>query len=190
MPRKTARHAATILITAASLLPSPLHSSEAQTPAPPASDRNPATESTAAEEGAAVGPAYLVAAGRSPIPQPGETFDTPLAFRRLVPAPEAPPPGETIAWNQAHRYVGQVVTVEAEVVNTYNHQGRVCFLNFTDHWQGQFYVPVFPSVFESMGEPPETYYLHQRVRVRGEVTLHRNRPNIEVRDPNQIERLP
>lgn len=137
------------------------------------------------------GQPLIVAAGRSPIPNDGETFEKPIAFKRLVDeqggkvvveAPDGP-----VAWGAAHHYIGQRITVEGLVVDTYNHKGEVCFLNFAKEWRGKFYVPVFDEVFTELPEPPETYFLNKTVRVTGKVTQHRNRPNIEVQNITQIE---
>ncbi|MEM9881583.1 MAG: hypothetical protein AAF800_01545 [Planctomycetota bacterium] len=140
---------------------------------------------------AARGEAYVVAAGRSPIPQRGETFDQPIPAPRLdggaadrPPAPDGPVP-----WGQAHRYVGQRIVVTGKVVNTYNHRGDVCFLNFHEDWRGKFYIPVFDEVFADLPEPPEDYFVGKTIAVRGTVTLHRNRPNIEVNSIRQVRVL-
>ncbi len=134
---------------------------------------------------------YLVAAGRSPIPQPGETFDKPLPAPRLVDDAgdkiQAVAPDGPVAWGTAHRYVGQRITVEGEIVDTYNHQGNVCFLNFSKEWRGKFYIPVFKEVFPQLAGPPETVFLNKTLRITGKVSLHNNRPNIEVHDISQIE---
>lgn len=137
------------------------------------------------------GQPYIAAAGRSPIPQEGETFDKPLPIKRLVdergaevklPAPDGP-----VTWGAAQNYIGQRITVEGVIVDTYNHKGEVCFLNFSKEWRGKFYVPVFDEVFADLPEPPETYFLNKTVRVTGTVTQHQNRPNIEVQSIKQIE---
>ena len=137
------------------------------------------------------GEPYLAAAGRSPIPQPGESFDKPIPAKRLadpagdrerVKAPDGP-----VSWGAAHNYVGQRITVEGTIVDTYNHRGEVCFLNFSKEWRGKFYIPVFDEVFDELPEPPETFFLGKTIRVTGKVTLHRDRPNIEVQDLRQIK---
>jgi len=135
---------------------------------------------------------YVVPAGRSPIPQPGEDISRPLPTRKLADAavqtdrPDRPTPEEPIDWHQAPRYIGQSVVVEGEIVNTHS-TGNVCFLNFTDNWQGQFYLIVFSEVLDAFPEPPEQYFLNQTVRVKGVVKTHRNRPQIQIRRADQIE---
>ncbi|MEM1109147.1 MAG: OB-fold nucleic acid binding domain-containing protein [Planctomycetota bacterium] len=134
---------------------------------------------------------YIVAAGRSPIPLAGETFREPIPFKRLVDdrgqgvkpkAPDGP-----VNWGAAHNYIGQRITVQGKIVNTYNHRGEVCFLNFSKDWRGKFYIPVFDEVFADLPEPPEDYFLNKTIHVTGTVTQHRNRPNIEVDNIRQIE---
>jgi len=137
------------------------------------------------------GQPYIVAAGRSPIPLAGERMKKPLPYKRLVDERgaevKAERPDGPVAWGAAHRYIGQRITVEGKIVNTYNHRGQVCFLNFSDDWRGKFYIPVFDEVFAELPEAPETYFLNKTIRVTGKVTQHRNRPNIEVQNIGQIE---
>ncbi|MEM6458353.1 MAG: hypothetical protein AAF710_03065 [Planctomycetota bacterium] len=135
---------------------------------------------------------YVVTAGRSPIPQPGETFDRPIPAPRLDAGAEAdrpPAPDGPVPWGQAHRYVGQRIVVTGKVVGTHNHRGEVCFLNFHENWRGKFYVPVFDEVFADLPAPPEEYFLGKTIEVRGTVTRHRNGPNIEVQNISQVRVL-
>lgn len=149
------------------------------------------SSATQADEVLDPGQPYLVAAGRSPIPQPGENFDKPLAAKRLVDdsgekvqvkAPDGP-----VNWGAAHNYVGQRITVEGLIVDTYNHRGEICFLNFSKEWRGKFYIPVFDEVFADLPAPPEEYFHNKTIRVTGKVSLHQNRPNIEVQNIKQIQ---
>ncbi|MEM6853623.1 MAG: OB-fold nucleic acid binding domain-containing protein [Planctomycetota bacterium] len=137
------------------------------------------------------GTPYIIAAGRSPIPQAGENITEPLPYKRLVDTRgdevKAKAPDGPVTWGAAHNYVGQRITVEGKIVNTYNHEGNICFLNFHEDWRGKFYIPVFSEVFADLPEPPETYFLNKTIRVTGKVTQHRNRPNIEVRNIGMIE---
>ncbi len=137
------------------------------------------------------GQPYIAAAGRSPIPLEGERITEPLPYKRLVDEGgdkvKADRPDGPVAWGAAHNYIGQRITVEGKIVNTYNHRGQICFLNFSENWQGKFYIPVFDEVFADLPEPPETYFMNKTIQVTGKVTQHQNRPNIEVRDIKQIK---
>ncbi|MEM9419120.1 MAG: OB-fold nucleic acid binding domain-containing protein [Planctomycetota bacterium] len=137
------------------------------------------------------GTPYIVAAGRSPIPAAGEDISEPLPFKRLIDdrGSKVKPkrPDGPVAWGAAHNYIGQRITVEGKIVDTYNHNGNICFLNFHKDWRGKFYIPVFKEVFDDLPRAPEKYYLGKTIRVTGKVTQHKNRPNIEVRNIKQIE---
>ena len=136
------------------------------------------------------GKPYIVPAGRSPIPQPGERFIKPIKPKRLAREPEPklglPAPEGPVPWTQARNYFGRTITVEGEIVVT-NNIGRLCFLNFSENWQGKFYLVVYEYVFEELPEPPETYYLNKKIHVTGEVELHRGTPHIKVRRADQIK---
>ena len=127
-------------------------------------------------------------AGRSPLPQDGELFPTPLSLTAPEPIEvQFAEEDEIIAWDQAHAYLnGEAITVEGTIVDTYQVRDVVCRLNFDKQWQGKFYIAVFKSAYAGLPEPAAEYYRGKRLRVHGEVTMHRNQPNIEVRDLAQI----
>ena len=131
---------------------------------------------------------FLVPAGRSPIPQSGETFDEPVPPRPFTPAtrPVPVPRAEgSIPWHEAGRHVGRTVTIEGEVVHTRN-TGSVCFLDFAHDWQDRFYVVIFAEARDSWDQPPERYFLNRTVRIAGRIVLYRDRPQIRITDPRQI----
>lgn len=131
---------------------------------------------------------YLVPAGRSPIPQPGETLGAaikPGEFVERKNAATPPPPTGIVPWHQADRYVGQTITAEGTVINTHN-TGKVCFLNFARDWHGQFYIVIFTEALGGWDQPPQIYFLNRKVRVTGQVHLHNGRPQIRVKSPSQI----
>lgn len=151
-------------------------------------------EPAMAEALLSAGKPYLAANGRSPIPEKGETIDKPIAPVRLMddelvnmPEVDAPPPGTVIPWTEAKKYLGHRITVEGTIVNTYNYNGNICFLNFDKDWQGKFYITSFKELFPELPEAPEDYFLNKNVRFTGKVLLHKGRPNIELRSPKQFE---
>lgn len=133
---------------------------------------------------------YLVPAGRSPIPQPGENLREPLPYRRLVPETPAPPPTTVegvIPWDQAHRHVGSIVTVEGVIVRAHN-TGRVCFLNFVpEHPSNAFYLIVFDDLLDAWPQPPQDYFLNKTIRATGQVHMHRGKPQIRIERKEQLE---
>lgn len=136
-------------------------------------------------------PAY-VPAGRSPLAQPGETIVKPIPLQtpqQVTAAQPAPPPaGQAVPWNEAARYVGQSVTVEGAIVATHN-TGSVCFLNFTTEPRGgdKFYLITFKDNFGDWPAPPEVHFLNKTVRATGRIDLHNGRPQLKVKDKQQIE---
>jgi hypothetical protein len=139
---------------------------------------------------------YIAAAGRSPIPAEGETFDAPIPAVELTPPPEIAPPvasaepppqGAILPWTDAGQYIGHQITAEGVVMETAN-IGNICFLNFQEGDREKFYVVVYEDVYPDVpGGAPETYYLNKRIRVTGEVTTHRNRTQVRVSNISQIE---
>jgi WD40 repeat protein/DNA/RNA endonuclease YhcR with UshA esterase domain/tRNA A-37 threonylcarbamoyl transferase component Bud32 len=88
-----------------------------------------------------------------------------------------------INWENAAGSVGRRATIEGRVVRTGN-IGRICFLNFDA--DRSFTVPVFKECFAAWPERPEDRFRERTVRVTGQITLHKGKPQIEVHDANQI----
>lgn len=135
----------------------------------------------------ATGRVWLAPAGRSPLGGRGES--NPQTALRLgeVAIAEPTPLTPAIAWDQAHEYLGEHITVEGRVVHTHRSKSRVVFLNFDADWAGKFYVPVFRSAYATMPIAAETFFLNQTVRVTGEVALFKGTPNIAVSDLSQLQ---
>ncbi len=139
---------------------------------------------------------YVAANGASPLPKHGEGVAPPIPAERLITqeAYEADPPQAStlpapdgpVAWTEAHKYLGQTITVKGTIVDT-NNIGQICFLNYDPDWQGKFYIAMFSEAFKLLPDPPEEHYLNRTLLVTGKVTLHRDRPQIEVRDLSQVE---
>ena len=151
-------------------------------------------------ETTAVAEPYVSPGGTSPLPKHGEPEAPPIEPTRLIdeeafnaepPMPsELPTPDEPVAWDRAHLYLGKVITVKGTIVDTHLvESGEICFLNYDPDWQGKFYIAMFKEAFELLPDPPDTHYLDKTLLVTGKVTMHRDRPQIEVHDASQIEVL-
>lgn len=162
---------------------------EAQPTAPPSTV--PATQPNDAARDPGNLPTLLRRLPRSPIPLDDETIVTPVSLAQLMGRPgdrEVMVP-QKVAWHEAKHHVGRPIILEAHVVRTRN-IGALTFLNFSENWQNTFTVVVFEPVYEDLPGPPEDYFKGRRVRVTGTVTVHKDRPNLEVHDVRQIKIIP
>lgn len=138
---------------------------------------------------------FVVPAGRSPLSQPGESFQRPIPARQLLVDKPPEPVGDPeagIVWTEARHYVGKVVTVEGQIVKTGSfrsrHLGQLYFLNFVERRRDEFYVVILQDALHGWPDPPDRHFEGELIRVTGRVTLHRQtRPQIAVRRPEQIE---
>ena len=92
---------------------------------------------------------------------------------------------ETVSWQDAGQYIDQTITVEGNIVRSYN-SGKVAFLNFAQEYQNTFTVAIFASDYGKFPESPDEYYLDQRIQVTGKVKEYQGAPEMVVEDPSQI----
>ncbi len=130
----------------------------------------------------------------------GIIFDDPAAVNRLAriflqdwnnaepwggPEPTATLPASGILpYDQVAAYVGQTVTVEGDVVDTYD-TGKVTFLNFDE--ERTFTVVIFASDYPAFSQPPEDMYWRKKVRVTGQIKPYQDKLEIIVESPEAIE---
>jgi hypothetical protein len=113
----------------------------------------------------------------SPVSEPSPGVESPELTPSDVPI---------VSWQDAAAYEGQMVTVEGQVIDTYN-SGNVVFLNFDEDFRTTFKVAIFPDAWPLFPEPPEDYYQHRRIQVTGQVKIYQNAPEVIVDRPDQIE---
>jgi cardiolipin synthase len=94
------------------------------------------------------------------------------------------PAGGILRWDQTAAYVGQTVTVEGEVIDTYD-SGKVTFLNFDE--ERTFTVVIFASDYPAFPQPPEDLYWRKRVRVTGQLKPYEGKLEIIVEAPEAVE---
>ncbi|HSN74086.1 MAG TPA: phospholipase D-like domain-containing protein, partial [Anaerolineae bacterium] len=130
----------------------------------------------------------------------GIVFDDPAAVNRLArvflqdwnnaepwggPQPTATlPAGGILRWDQAADYLGQTVTVEGDVIDTYD-SGKVTFLNFDE--DRTFTVVIFASDYPAFPQPPEDRYWRKQVRVTGQLKPYQGKLEIIAESPDAIE---
>lgn len=93
-----------------------------------------------------------------------------------------------LAWQDARKAAGEVAYISGKVIEV-SSAGRVNFLNFDTKRPADFVVVVFRENLENFPQPLEEMYNGKIVRVRGMVSLYRDRPEIDVKSPDQIEIL-
>ena len=122
-------------------------------------------------------------------------------FRPIDPSKEGPtkpgPPGEgapqpdpaaagtIVPWEDAHRHEGEEIVVEGRIVRTHRAK-NVVYLNFHANWKRYLTLVIFVKDLPLFPGNPETAYKGKKVRVRGEVKLYKDRPEMVVRDPGDI----
>jgi len=108
-------------------------------------------------------------------------------------APAAPSPSppagslseEVVSWEEAHRTTGREVVVEGKLVRTHRAE-KTLYLNFHPNWKKYVTVVILGRDLARFPKDAEKYYKGKTVRVRGEVTLYKGRPEIVVRSPEAI----
>ncbi|MEA3334381.1 MAG: phospholipase D-like domain-containing protein [Chloroflexota bacterium] len=96
------------------------------------------------------------------------------------------PSNGLVSWKDATNYIGRRVTLEGEVVRSYN-SGKVAFLNFAENYKDTLSVVIFASDFAKWPEAPEDFYLGKHIHVQGKVKEYRGAPEVIVEAPGQIE---
>ena len=114
-------------------------------------------------------------------PAPSELENTALTWEELT--------GEVVGSCQAGKYVGEEKTIEGKVVSTYHdEESNTVFLNFNKPYPDHcFNAVIFSSDLHKFVESPEDFYKDKTVRISGEIKKHEDKPQIILKNPNQIE---
>jgi micrococcal nuclease len=107
--------------------------------------------------------------------------------RALQPAPAVR--GTIIPWQEARRHLGEEVVVEGTIVRAHRAE-NVVYLNFHANWKRYLTLVIFVKDLHLFPGNPETAYIGKKVRVRGEVKIYKDRPEMVVRSPEDITVVP
>ncbi len=107
--------------------------------------------------------------------------------RALQPVPAIP--GTVIPWEEAHRHEGEEIVVEGTIVRTHRAE-KVLYLNFHANWKRYLTLVILVKDLPLFPGNPETAYKGKKVRVRGEVKLYKDHPEMVVRSPGDITVVP
>ena len=116
-------------------------------------------------------------------PKAGSAGSESPAPRALLPVPAIG--GTVIPWEEAHRHQGEEIVVEGTIVRTHRAE-KVMYLNFHPNWKRYLTLVIHVKDLPLFPGNPETAYKGKKVRVRGEVKLYKDRPEMVVRDPSAI----
>ncbi len=114
--------------------------------------------------------------------------DWEMATGEKAPGRSSDAPEGVVPWKDAAQYVGQQITVQGEIVRTYD-SGKVTFLNFDNDYRNTLTIVIFPSLYDAFPEPPAAHFEGKTVEVTGVVKMYEGAPEIVIEDPAQIRIL-
>ena len=101
----------------------------------------------------------------------------------LRPAPATG--GTVVPWEEALRHPGEEIVVEGTIVRTHRSE-TMLYLNFHPNWKRYLTLVIHGKDLPFFPADPEKAYRGKKVRVRGEVKLYKDRPEMVVRNPSDI----
>lgn len=106
--------------------------------------------------------------------------------------PAPPPPASAISWDEARYHIGERTIVYGAVVDTHwasGSKGKPTFLNIGKPYPDpdRFTVVIWIDYRGNFPQAPEVYYLGKTIYVTGLITQYNGIPQIEVKDPSQIQ---
>ena len=95
---------------------------------------------------------------------------------------------EIIDASEAKKYLGEEIIVQGKIIDAYCSKTNTVFLNFGSAYPKQCFVAViFNSDQDKFVKNPEKYYLNKTVRIKGKISEYKGKPQIILKDPEQIE---
>lgn len=115
---------------------------------------------------------------------------TPAPMPTPAPAPPKAPTG--VSWDEAKHHIGERTTVCGPVVDSMwasGSKGKPTFLNIGKPYPdpNRFTVVIWIQNRGKFPQPPEDYYLGKTICVTGLIDEYKGIPQIEVKDPSQIQ---
>jgi endonuclease YncB( thermonuclease family) len=105
------------------------------------------------------------------------------------PRPKAPESfSPLVCWDQAGDYIGKVVQIQGEIVRSHN-SGKAVFLNFHNNFTRYMSAVIFKRDYGKFPPVPEKYYFGKLLRIKGKVKQYKGKPEIILKDREQIEIL-
>ncbi len=95
------------------------------------------------------------------------------------------PANGVVNWKDAMKVVNREITIEGQITKIYN-SGRVMWLQFSEDWEKDMKVVIFPSDWGKWPQRPDLIYFGKTIRVTGKVVLYQGAPEIIINDPKVI----
>lgn len=95
------------------------------------------------------------------------------------------PANGVVNWKDAAKVYNRDVTIEGPITKIYN-SGRVMWLQFSEDWQTDMKVVIFPSDWGKWPQRPDLIYMGKTIRVTGKVVKYQGAPEIIINDPKSI----
>lgn len=112
----------------------------------------------------------------------------------LLESPNEQISDKNISWEDASEYPGKVITVEGEIISTHLSEKK-CSLNFHKNWKRYLSIIIFKPHFDKFlksktkGIPLDEYFMNKNITVTGLIRKYNNKPEIVVKNPEQIKVL-
>lgn len=91
----------------------------------------------------------------------------------------------------AYQHIGESQTVCGTVASTFysnRGKGQPTFLNLNKPYPNQiFTIVIWGSDRANFESPPETMYRDKKVCIKGKIATYKDKPQIVVKDPSQIQ---
>jgi micrococcal nuclease len=95
---------------------------------------------------------------------------------------------EIVGACKAKNYLGEEIIVQGKIADGYCSKTNTVFLNFGSAYPKQCFVAViFNSYQDKFEKNPEKYYTGKTVRIKGKISEYKGKPQIILRNPEQIE---
>ncbi|MBI5034193.1 MAG: hypothetical protein HZB51_27040 [Chloroflexi bacterium] len=95
------------------------------------------------------------------------------------------PANGIVNWKDAARVYNREVTIEGKITTIYN-SGRVMWLQFSENWETDMKVVIFPADWGKWPQRPDLIYKDKVIRVTGRVVEYQGAPEIVINDPKFI----
>lgn len=93
---------------------------------------------------------------------------------------------DVVNWKDAANHYGKYKTVEGSIVAT-KCTPKVCFLNFHPDYRTYFTAVIFASDWSKFPANPDKYYLNKKVQVSGTIKEYKGKPEIILKNQDQIK---